>query len=1507
MAEVKNAFIKSKMNKDLDSRLLPSGEYRNGFNIQVSKSEGEDVGALENALGNSKALINTSGNDPVPVDFSVLAGHNTGTLKSIGLYSDIVSSTIFVFLTNYTDPGFPGSLLYSSAALNYIYSYNTLTTEACQLVSGAYLNFSKTNPINAVNTLENLLFWTDNRNQPRKINVSTAQSNSSHYNSEDLVSIAKYNPYEVIELYYQDTNEFIPNSTSVVNPNRNEWVCAAQDVTSLKLPDGTTDNMYYDAKWPGDPDYLKNKFVSFSYRFKFSDGEYSILAPFTQEAFIPQQDGYFLSGDEDSAYRSSIVEFMRNKVTNVKLHIPLPVQGQNLESTYDVSQVEIVWKESDSLAVKTLDSIPSSTFVGLSTDFYSYDYQSRKPYKTLPESEIIRVYDKVPVRALSQEIISNRVVYGNFQDKHTPPSTINYDIAVTKKSTFDVSNANTSLYTTSEVEYPEHTLKQNRNYQVGIVLSDRYGRQSTTILSPIDTQIKTITTGGNDLNFKGSTYYHPYKGEPVSPTVNDIHSWPGDSLKILVNAGVNSVANITTGTPGLWNGDANDSNYNPLGWYSYKIVVKQTETDYYNVYLPGILNDYPDYTSTQRADMPDPLNTIAHISLISDNINKVPRDLTEVGPEQLQYRSDVKLFGRVTPNFVDNTAPTYNEPYYPKDNTMTVASISEQNNMFIDATVNPPYSTIYQTDSDPYIARVSQNNVSVAASTPLPKPIGSSQVNSLTGYTRQNIFLGVFETAPFESLLDIFYETSTTGLISDFNLLAGNDNGTLEGWNSNGEDGFLYSQTEASASGVTVVENFTATLPSDLGNGVPIANAEIKLVNVSNGQGTVITSDWLLEDGADVDNKKTYRLKVVNPKYFETAALENTFIFTFSVVNKSDLNNIINYGNVDVPAVILGNIGPTIVKDLVNKVPFQSSDFPAISGDRTIETIPIFTFLGVNGTIVPGKLSSNLSWEITNQVPTSTPLIRINPSDGQVFAPLDVSGNYSFDVTVRDSGNLPYTVQIGAVAGKQPMNEGFGKYVAPDQTQNELSKGIQSTGFFWCDDYSTALADPYPNSFNDVLSNSSRTAANAELNLPQSQFSNTSDLVQSSGNVNLPAQDSQSNWYRMINKNYKTGYRDANAGNGNNSLTAGTAFLKVDFKFQQWPYTAFNSDVSIIPDYNTVSWTAYLQVRPSGGAWQSVLDVEGSQIRFGSEQININNASLNSSLSNDFAKTGILKDSSKYQITPTSDLNRVAEDSVGAAAWFPQAADQPSVTSTVSKTFVFGKDQGYLQADEQYGDYRLLILYPVDGGQSVDGELFNKVIPKPWVSNWINKNPYKTQGATRADNRILVDISYGDFYYPPFATESSSEVYAYRVSPIGRLTRDIAKNLTTNNPTTFQTVYAREWSLKYVTQFFGEQSLTQKWVPAARQGDYYIYQSVQAVDSVSSKYGTENSAFISTIVDENDMSSSSNSERKYTARFDTDGKKIRQSALPVVGEAFNPYPPQVPSGGGSGGGRPGPQ
>ena len=52
MPEIKRNFTKGKMNKDLDERLVPLGEYRHAENIQVSTSEGSDVGAIQTTMGN---------------------------------------------------------------------------------------------------------------------------------------------------------------------------------------------------------------------------------------------------------------------------------------------------------------------------------------------------------------------------------------------------------------------------------------------------------------------------------------------------------------------------------------------------------------------------------------------------------------------------------------------------------------------------------------------------------------------------------------------------------------------------------------------------------------------------------------------------------------------------------------------------------------------------------------------------------------------------------------------------------------------------------------------------------------------------------------------------------------------------------------------------------------------------------------------------------------------------------------------------------------------------------------------------------------------------------------------------------------------------------------------------------------------------------------------------------------------------------------------------------------
>jgi len=79
-------------------------------------------------------------------------------------------------------------------------STSTLTT----LVEGFFLNLNKSFRITGINLVETLLFWTDNFNQPRKINVALANPTNAavptHYQTEDQISVAKYYPFETIQV-----------------------------------------------------------------------------------------------------------------------------------------------------------------------------------------------------------------------------------------------------------------------------------------------------------------------------------------------------------------------------------------------------------------------------------------------------------------------------------------------------------------------------------------------------------------------------------------------------------------------------------------------------------------------------------------------------------------------------------------------------------------------------------------------------------------------------------------------------------------------------------------------------------------------------------------------------------------------------------------------------------------------------------------------------------------------------------------------------------------------------------------------------------------------------------------------------------------------------------------------------------------------------------------------------------------------------------------------------------
>lgn len=932
MAEVINNFLGAKMNKDVDDRILSKNEYRNAINLQISKSENSDVGALQTILGNE-----------LVVDFNALTS-NTG-LDCIGYFVDTANNRVFIFLTNYNDTSVNG--IYSPLAKNYIYQYNISEnlspTNPKQLVSGSFLNFSKSNPIIGVNLLEDLLFWTDNRNQPRKISVSNAYGSPTYYVTEDQISVAKINPVYAIDLYAESTEA------------PGEYETTMYDVVNEFLPDGVA-NPYYNPDYIGDPSYLEDKFVRFSYRYKFDENEYSIFAPFTQIAYIPKQDGYFmyeanptdppnpLVDNETAAYRSTVVSFMYNKVNNIFLQIKLPCPANQLQSLFKIAEIEILYKESDGLAVQVVDIITTDEIVAQagSGDVYVYNYQSKKPFKTLPERETVRVYDKTPVRALGQEIISNRIVYSNYQDKNGYPQFLNYNVACSDKEDFSILDNTTSI-----IEYPNHSVKQNRNYQVGVILSDKFGRQSGVILS-------NSTTTLNDL-FGASSLYVPYKEEtsPGSgiPSGDIVNQWPGYSLKVLFNDTINGGPN-TVGWPGVYNGDSTSSSYNPLGWYSYKIVVKQTEQDYYNVYLPGAMAAYP-------TDGTQELGKTSHIVLIGDNINKVPRDLNDISSTQEQYRSSVRLYARVN-NVTDDWE---NEQYYPYNTFAFVNTIATNTSLFTPPTPLPTgYEQFYQVDSDPLIGRLTT-----------PSQLGTIAAD---GKVQR---LAVYETEPFDSRLDIYWETSTSGIISELNQEVLDGSGAPSGISD-----WTFTLDESFDLGDIVVNNFYFSNSGGSMIVIPFGDISLNVLNTLNES----RNAWF----ELVPGDSLGEFKIITTDYFYygfSANVLESYTFNFTI-------------NTTLPTPITTYI--TTLGSLANVTPTITVPLPPGTLFYEPGTIDLWNFDGVNGSIASGGSDTNdLTWSLVDT--SSYFSIGVNGLLQQPSGDI-VTGLYPVTVRLTDAGGL---------------------------------------------------------------------------------------------------------------------------------------------------------------------------------------------------------------------------------------------------------------------------------------------------------------------------------------------------------------------------------------------------------------------------------------------------------------------------------------------------------------------
>ena len=452
--ELKKTFIAGKMNKDLDERLVPDGEFIDALNVTIDTTSGSNIGAVSNSLGNTlvtdiQQLIEDRG--------VVYVGSNAKTIGAVTYEAD---NLIYWLVTS---DNFDAIFEYSE-----VFQLTTIVL----LCTNGQLNFSKNYPVTGINFIPAskgegpFIYWTDGLNPPRRINVSRCKG------------------------YTTDDPRIDDDIDVILRPPLYSPKIDLSFVSNIDVSNN-----------------IQDKFIYFSYRFKYKDNQYSSLSPFSAVAFHASGFAYdYNTGDNKG---------MLNKYNKVDV-------------TFDtgsefVEEIQVLYFDTYKLNVYIVDNYNKNDLgINDNSKYQIPTFSANKIYTPLESSEVTRIFDNVPLTAKAQEIIGNRLVYGNY---------VQFRDIINSNGIKIIPNYILELQSEAITTAPKKTFRSDRDYEIGIVYLDEYGRMTTALTS------------------KTNTLYIP-----------PINSDTANSIKVTLN------------------------NEPPFWATNYRFVIKQAQGDYYNIF-----------------------------------------------------------------------------------------------------------------------------------------------------------------------------------------------------------------------------------------------------------------------------------------------------------------------------------------------------------------------------------------------------------------------------------------------------------------------------------------------------------------------------------------------------------------------------------------------------------------------------------------------------------------------------------------------------------------------------------------------------------------------------------------------------------------------------------------------------------------------------------------------------------------------------------------------------------
>ena len=378
-------FISGRMEKDSDERYLGKGSYRDATNIRVLTSEDSDVGTVENIQGNKRLTW-------------------LGLTNTVCLGSVVNNETEIVYwFISADEKDALVSWNKKTDTLEYILEHTTL------------LNFGR---IKGVNIIDDLIYWIDDRNTPRCVNIERAKG----YGLDGFTEL----------------------DISVLKPAPNK----APEIT-LVTSDLTHENN------------IEERFLRFAYRYEYLDGEFSAISPFSPTAFFPNIFKY--------NYATGSNESFVNKFNAVDIDF----------NTGDerVKSIDLLFKESGHDVVYLIQNFNKSELNLLDNVPEIFQFNNSKIYRLLPDGELTRFFDNVPLLANAQDLIGSELAYANYTE--------HYDIALTDGTPIKL-DYTVDLNTTIITQVAQ-SLKSNRDMEIAIAYKDLRGRYTTPLTCQTNT------------------------------------------------------------------------------------------------------------------------------------------------------------------------------------------------------------------------------------------------------------------------------------------------------------------------------------------------------------------------------------------------------------------------------------------------------------------------------------------------------------------------------------------------------------------------------------------------------------------------------------------------------------------------------------------------------------------------------------------------------------------------------------------------------------------------------------------------------------------------------------------------------------------------------------------------------------------------------------------------------------------------------------------------------------